>query len=361
MRVSSALYGLLCLAGLAAAHDSPSDLGRNREAASYCGYDLGLGLSINAINNRNQIAGGTAVGDVSRAFLWDWQGGKRLLGVLPGAIDAWATDINDRGEVVGVSGGRPFVWDRRRGLRGFPTLGDTYSEATHINNLGQIVGTAFVPGAEDGPHVYFRDLNGEVVDLGFGFPFGVNDRGVVGFYVPSQTAPETALFFWDLRNGLRRLGGFPEPSQVGPTALNNRGELVGAIQEQGRPRAIRWTPRDGMQRLDVLSEVPSNAASINRWGTIVGFGPNQYEYFTALIWQPHAGAGELSQMFHPTSPVTYQSTELVEAIAVNDRGWIVASGRQYGEPPEHRRSYVLVPKFPGDTSSCPAPPAAANN
>ena len=367
MRISSALYGLLCLAGIAAAQDSPPDLGRDREAVSYCGYDLGLRVGIRAINNRNQIVGGTAVGNASRAFLWDWQGGMRLLGVLPGAYGSWATDINDRGEVVGVSGGNAvpltsFIWDRRRGMRAVPTLGGTQSEATHINNSGQIVGTAFTPDPEAGPHVYFRELNGEVVDLGFGFPFGVTDRGVVGFQVQSQTSLESTIFFWDSRNGLQRLGGFPEASLAIPDALNNRGELVGAIEEQGA-RAIRWTQREGMQLLDVFGEgaSASSALSINRWGTIVGFGPDQFDNTTALIWQKHAGVGDLNQMFHPTSPVTYQNAELLWAIAVNDQAWIAATGYFRSTPPENRHAFVLVPKFPGDTSPCPAPPVVSTN
>lgn len=280
--VCSVLFGLLCFAAVAAAHDSPPDLGRDREAVSYCGYDLGNGLRISAINNRNQIVGGATVpADVSQAFIWDWQGGIRLLGVLPGAAASVAYDINDRGEVVGISGGNglsleSFIWDRRRGMRRVPTFGGDSSEATHINDRGQIIGIAYTTLPNEGPHVYFRESNGDVVDLGFGTPFGINEFGVVGFSRQSQISLETEIFFWSSRDGLQSLGGVPEHSLVLPSALNNRREIVGALHEQGS-RAIRWTPREGMQILDVRGDVPfSNAASINRWGTIVGYGPSEF-------------------------------------------------------------------------------------
>lgn len=66
-------------------------------------------------------------------------------------------------------------------------------------------------------------------------------------------------------------------------------------------------------------------------------------------------------MLHPTSPVTYEHAELNEAITVNDHGWIGASGYDRGGTPEDRHSYVLVPKFPGDATPCPAAPNAAGN
>lgn len=88
-------------------------------------------------------------------------------------------------------------------------------------------------------------------------------------------------------------------SLVVPSALNNLREIVGGIQHEGT-RAIRWTPRKGMQTLDVMGEVPfSNAMSINQRGTI--------------------------------------------------------------STPEDRHSYVLIPKFPGEATPCPAPPTVASN
>jgi probable HAF family extracellular repeat protein len=66
------------------------------------------------------------------------------IGTLPG--DGWslATDVNDRGEVVGVSGSAPgvargFRWTPTTGMVALPTLGgETYALA--INNSGDVAG-----------------------------------------------------------------------------------------------------------------------------------------------------------------------------------------------------------------------------
>jgi hypothetical protein len=64
---------------------SAATAGSPRAPTRYCAYDLGPNLIAEGINNRNQIAGTALVGDLTQAFVWDWQRGVRLLGVLSGA------------------------------------------------------------------------------------------------------------------------------------------------------------------------------------------------------------------------------------------------------------------------------------
>src|SRR5262249_14288652 len=114
-----------------------------------------------AINNQGQVVGvsgicGNAVGALSakHAVLWD-HGTITDLGNL-GTVGGWNTPdaINDQGVVVGFTNvtadpANPvfhaFVWTRESGrekdLGVLP--GDVNSEATSINNLGQIVGVSF--------------------------------------------------------------------------------------------------------------------------------------------------------------------------------------------------------------------------
>ncbi|MGE3275414.1 MAG: hypothetical protein AB7O67_09900 [Vicinamibacterales bacterium] len=63
------------------------------------------------------------------------------LGVLPGAGAAGANDINNANEVVGSSGGTPFVWRPGSGMQplGSISVGSTYD--MRINDSGVIVGT----------------------------------------------------------------------------------------------------------------------------------------------------------------------------------------------------------------------------
>ena len=76
--------------------------------------DLGLGddSSAAAINETGHVVGSSAAG----GFLWR-RGGVTYLGHLPGHVSSWATDINNRDEVVGSSvaadgTSHAFLWRR---------------------------------------------------------------------------------------------------------------------------------------------------------------------------------------------------------------------------------------------------------
>jgi probable HAF family extracellular repeat protein len=113
-----------------------------------------------ALNNRGQVVGisgecGIAVGGVSakHAVLWENGGVTEL--VNPNGAGYWNTPnmINERGDVVGFVGvpgdtdgiyTPPFLWTRGQGFRMLPMLaGDVGGSAQSINNRGQIVGFAY--------------------------------------------------------------------------------------------------------------------------------------------------------------------------------------------------------------------------
>jgi uncharacterized membrane protein len=348
-----------CFCGIAVGHaggatHERSTSKRHREATSYCAYELGAGLIAAAINNRNQITGVSVVADFPQAFVWDFRRGTRLIGVLPGATDSVANDINDRGQVVGSSGGDPFIWDERNGMRTFDTLGGRFSSATHINDAGQIIGLGLTP-AEDGEHLYFRNVNGDVEDLGVWLiPFGLTDFGVVGFSIQSQQAPPTAeMFIWSLRKGVQPLRGFPENRLIGPAAINNRLHIVGsAYPDDQSGHAMRWTPSKGMQFLPPLYEFSSSYASdVNEWGVVVGAG--SAGAIVPFIWTKRSGTRDLTTMLHPTSPTVPQE-QAMQARALNDYGWIALNASELGGA--NPRAYVLTPKFQGDLTACAPPP-----
>jgi len=116
-----------------------------------------------AINDAGEVVGisgdcGDAVGAFSARHALLWEKGRPMkLPTLGGK--GWNTPmaINNAGAVVGfsdlagdVSGGvltlnfQAFLWTRSDGIRSLHTLpGDVISEATGINDFGQIVGTSF--------------------------------------------------------------------------------------------------------------------------------------------------------------------------------------------------------------------------
>jgi probable HAF family extracellular repeat protein len=114
------------------------DLGTLRGDDSSSAYD---------INDRSQVVGDSR-GDEQHAFLWTKGGGMEDLGNLGGPFPfAVATDINNRGHVIGFSETAdgtilPFVWSRRCGMRAFELLepGFVLVAANGVNDRGQIVG-----------------------------------------------------------------------------------------------------------------------------------------------------------------------------------------------------------------------------
>jgi uncharacterized membrane protein len=119
-----------------------------------------------ALNDRGQIVGisgscGFAVGGptAKNAVLWD--NGTATVLVNPNGAPYWNTPmmINERGDVVGFAGAPndpdgnftpPFMWTRRGGFRFLPMLpGDVAGVAASINELRQVVG-------------YSNDLNGAI-------------------------------------------------------------------------------------------------------------------------------------------------------------------------------------------------------
>jgi probable HAF family extracellular repeat protein len=152
-----------------------------------------------AVNRHGHVVGvSSTVEGRNHAFLW--QGGQIMdLGTLPGGTISHAVFINDRGQVVGVAdvvGGffRAFLWENGA-MRDLGTLGGASSQATSINQAGEISGTGAISltsgethaalwkdgrwtdiGAQLGSGIASVDYQvndwGQLVGMGFGFRDG---------------------------------------------------------------------------------------------------------------------------------------------------------------------------------------------
>jgi probable HAF family extracellular repeat protein len=144
------------------------------------GTDASASSSANAINARDEIVGNSN----NHAFRYR-DGAMQDLGTLGGASSI-AKGIDDRGDIVGMSGDAhgtptPFVYESV--MQALPA--PTYSAAIAINNRGQVIGSG------EGIYGYLLD-NGVVTRLdtipavqakGWRHlePTGINDRGwIVG-------------------------------------------------------------------------------------------------------------------------------------------------------------------------------------
>jgi uncharacterized membrane protein len=134
-----------------------------------------------AINNRGQVVGisgicDQAVGRYSAAHAVLWENGRATELVNPNGAPYWNTPnmINERGDVVGFAGfpgdidgnlTPPFLWTRQGGFQILPMRqGDIGGSAQSINDRGEIVGYAY-PASFQAHPLYWQSGSAAPVDL----------------------------------------------------------------------------------------------------------------------------------------------------------------------------------------------------
>ncbi len=313
--------------------------------------------SASDINERGLVVGSAfsnnAFGEF-RAFLWD-NGVLTNLGTLPGyTASSTATGINDLGQVVGSaldripsragSYSRAFLWSADNGMINLGTFGGYSSGANAINNLGQVV------GASDpvmGSGRAFRTapnsrINPATDDLGTlpnnsGFS-GASDINNLGQVVGYISTGNGGAFLWE--NGVITNLGFDSA-----IAINDLGQIVGS--EAGVFTAGVLWENGVITNLGTLGGGGS-ATDINNLGQIVG-GTSTTRGFHAYLWE-NGVISDLNDLIPADS-----GWELASASAINDRGQIVGEGTINGE----RRAYLLTPV--PETTPVPEPSGVLGN
>jgi probable HAF family extracellular repeat protein len=187
------------------------------------------------INNAGTIVGyvGTSSFNSSRGFIWTSTGGMKALQSLGGS-GAIAFAINNNGVAVGEASDpneaiHAVKWSATGVITDINPPGAGASEATAINDAGDITGWAF-PAGGNGEHAWLWRADGTQQDLGTlggprSFAYGINSsRVVVGW--SNQRAPKPDIAFrWTAANGMKPITSFGGGSQA--LGISDRNRVVG--------------------------------------------------------------------------------------------------------------------------------------
>lgn len=214
--------------------------------------------------------------------------------VAPRGESTVAFDMNTRGQVAAVlednDGYQRAVFFEKGRLTELGTLGGKGSDAKHINDKGQIIGSA---SKQDGTW---------------------------------------RAYVYDGKSGMRELGTLKGPSSHG-TALNNDGAAVGFSDlANGEWHAFLYTPGEQLKDLGTLGGKISYASGINNHGQVVGTAALPDEYKHAFLYEPEHGMVDLGTLGGRASTAT----------AINDKGVVVGASEM-----PNRRWHAFV--FDGKT------------
>lgn len=263
-----------------------------------------------AINAAGQVAGFVILpGNHFHAMLWTRDGGVQDLGTL-GGTNSDATAINDAGQIVGKSDlpgdsiTHAFLWTPGGTMQDLGAIGDQSSAATAVNSSGQVAGSLFSTQTQ-----LFRPFrwtsNGGMQDLGSPFggstsvPFGgINAAGHVALTSFSANNLASRAYLWTPRSGAVELDTLFNAS-TSASVINDLDQIVGVAGD----RAALWTPGVGGLDLGTLGGVHSYAMRINSSGLIAGASELAGNKIThTFVWSTGQGIKDLGQVpKHPNN------------------------------------------------------------
>lgn len=261
------------------------------------------------------------------AFAWSAARGMRA---LPGSSGSSARDVNDRGQVAGLTpapgvSARAVRWQPDGTLMPLGPLPLSLSEALAINQGGASTGFADVAGGAI--HATLWDRAGNLTDLGTlggarAFGLHINQCNAVAGESDSAGNERVLGFYWSRNSGMVPI--FVEGGGVRLVAdLNERGEVVGDTVIDGRSVAYQWSQWRGVVPLPSGSATRSDVYDINNNSNMVGLierRPADGGGLRAVRWPGLATPIDLNTRLHraPAGLV------LEAGAAINDNGVILA-------------------------------------
>lgn len=241
-----------------------------------------------------------------------WQNG--VLTALPtlGGYNAYPGGVNNRGQIVGaaetsaqdptctppqVLDFEAVIWGPKPGqIQALPPFpGDSVGAALEINDKGQVVGVSGVCGSY-GPSIVVHGLlwqDGRPFDLGSlgghngTIPFVINNRGKVVGYSDLADEVTTHAFLWTKEKHMQDLGTLPGDVFSSASGINDEGQVVGgSCDASGNCRDFLW--QDGV--MSDLNTLVCPGTSLYLTGNgIAGPDINDRGEITGQAYDPNTG------------------------------------------------------------------------
>ena len=210
------------------------------------------------------------------------------LGTLPGGTFSQATGLNDFGQVVGtgdITGeGGAFLWTKAKGMQ---SLGSLFccSWANAINDLGHVTGGSWVSESDNGAYLWTAEGGMQevfYVNVGQG-GFAINNHDEIG---GSYSAEPPLPFVWTKKSGPLSLKEFSNGGVV--MGINDRGQAVGWYDNLALGnRAFLLSQSAGLRDLGA-----GQANAINYLGNVVGANGADHAFF----WNNGAGMQDMGTL-----------------------------------------------------------------
>lgn len=265
----------------------------------------------NSVNNSGQVVGAEAGTNMPNfhATLFSSSGGTNVdMGVLAGYDRSQALAVNDLGQAVGYSkwvtprphseGWRATFFSTSGGAPiDLGTLSGTgHSRASDINNSGQIAGISTTADNRYLHAALFSASGGATLDLGTlggtgSEAYGINDRGqAVGWATTTNDRDTHATLFSTTGGANVDLGTLDGGTSSAAIGINDRGQVVGYSSRPTDMDAFLWES-GVMTSLDLLIDPTLGwhlpyVNDINNLGQIAGAGIDRSGKWHALLLIP---------------------------------------------------------------------------
>lgn len=266
----------------------------------------GLYQRVRAINNEGQVVGtNNYAGMPARAFRWDGTNyetvGESICGGL--TCESLAEDINNNGQIVGISG-NAFLWEDSTTTQ-LGSLGGEFTWALSVNDQSQVVGYGKTPDGLD--HAFLWE-NGQILDLGTlcvnneieSLATDINNQGqAVGW--SETTNGNVHLFLWE-GGKMKDLG--IKISRQRAIDINDQGQIIAQTGENNT--SLLWENGE-------VRELEFEVIAINNGGQVLGRTPVERDY---LIWEE----GSITDISFSPDISDFENEENVRFTALNDSG-----------------------------------------